>query len=58
LKDNYNWVTVELTNSMMADQASILPGVDRLDGRRIEFKAEKMLKAYTAFQAAVELAQS
>jgi D-aminopeptidase len=58
LKDNYNWVTVELTNSMMADQASILPGVDRLDGRRIELTAEDMLKAYTAFQAAVELAQT
>jgi D-aminopeptidase len=41
----------------MADQASILPGARRLDGRRIEFNAEDMLRAYTAFQAAVELAR-
>lgn len=50
-------VTIEFTNSLMADQASILPGARRLDGRRIEFNAEDMLRAYTAFQAAVELAR-
>ncbi|HZD58583.1 MAG TPA: M55 family metallopeptidase [Anaerolineales bacterium] len=49
-------VTVEFLNSLMAEQASRLPGAERLDGRRIEFSAEDMPHAYTAFQAAVDLA--
>lgn len=51
-------VTVEFANSLMADQAAVLPGAKRLDGRRIEFTAEDMLNAYSSFQAAVELAQT
>lgn len=49
-------VTVEFLNSLMAEQASRLPDAERLDGRRIEFSAEDMPEAYTAFQAAVNLA--
>jgi D-aminopeptidase len=39
----------------MADQASLLPGATRLDGRRIEFKASSMVEAYTSFRAAVNM---
>ena len=49
-------VTVEFLNSLMAEQASRLPGAERLDARRIEFSTEDMPRAYTAFQAAVDLA--
>jgi D-amino peptidase len=49
-------VTVEFLNSLMAELASRLPGAERLDGRRIEFGARDMPHAYTAFQAAVDLA--
>jgi D-amino peptidase len=48
-------VTVEFLNSLMAEQASRLPGAERLDGRRIEFSVKDMPQAYTAFQAAVNL---
>ena len=50
-------VTVEFLNSLMAEQACRLPGAERLDGRRIEFSAEDMPRAYTAFQTAVDLAR-
>jgi len=39
----------------MADQASLLPGASRLDGRRIEFKAGTMVEAYLGFRAAVNM---
>ncbi len=48
-------VTLDFTTSDQADQASLLPGSKRLDGRRLAFKAEDMLAAYFAFQAAVAL---
>lgn len=51
-------VTIEFFNALMADQASNLPGANRLDGRRIEFSAADMPKAYAAFQAAVDLART
>jgi D-amino peptidase len=51
-------VTLEFFTSLMADQASALPGTKRLDGRRIEFSAEDMPTAYRSFGAAVELAQT
>jgi D-amino peptidase len=51
-------ITIEFFNALMADQASNLPSANRLDGRRIEFSAQDMLKAYAGFQAAVELART
>jgi D-amino peptidase len=48
-------VTIELFNTLMADQASLLPGAKRIDGRKIEFTAESMPQAYAGFRAAVNL---
>lgn len=49
-------LTVEFFFSLMADAAEILPGAQRLDGRRIEFTAPDMPAAYNSFRAAVSLA--
>ncbi len=51
-------ITLELINAEMADQAALLPGARRLDGRRIEFSAADMPAAYQAFRAAVGMARS
>jgi D-amino peptidase len=48
-------VTLDFFNSDQADQAALLPGSRRADGRRLIFTAEDMLAAYFAFQAAVAL---
>jgi D-amino peptidase len=48
-------VTIDFNSSDQADQASILPGSKRMDGRRLTFTSEDMLSAYLAFQAAVAL---
>jgi D-amino peptidase len=48
-------VTLDFFNSDQADQASILPGSTRVDGRRLTFTADDMLAAYLAFQAALNL---
>jgi D-amino peptidase len=48
-------VTIEFFHSFMADQASLLPGAKRLDGRRIEFSADSMVNAYLSFRAAVSM---
>jgi D-amino peptidase len=48
-------VTIDFNSSDQADQASLLPGSKRLDGRRLTFTSEDMLSAYLAFQAAVAL---
>ena len=45
-------VTVELNSSDMADKAMLMPGVAR-DGLKLSFKADDMLKAYSAFRALV-----
>ena len=50
-------VVVELFYTEMADKAAILPGAQRLDGRRIAFTAADMVAAYTGFRAAVALAR-
>jgi D-amino peptidase len=47
---------IELVGSDMGDKAALLPGVTRLDGRTIEFKAPDMPRAYQMFRAAVVLA--
>jgi len=49
-------VTIDYNTSEQADQAALLPGSTRLDGRRLTFTADSMLVAYFAFQAAVALA--
>ncbi|HEX9013568.1 MAG TPA: M55 family metallopeptidase [Anaerolineaceae bacterium] len=51
-------VTVEFHTSNMADMVSLLPGVDRLDGRRIQYTADDMRSAYRFFRSAVILAGS
>lgn len=51
-------VTIEYFHSSMADQASLLPGSTRLDGRRIEFAAGSMEEAYTTFRTAVNMVSS
>jgi D-amino peptidase len=49
-------ITVEFHTTIMVDRVSILPGVDRLDGRRIQYTADDMLMAFRFFRAAVVLA--
>ncbi len=49
-------ITIEFLNTLLADTASIHPGVTRLDGRRVELTGEDMPGAYRAFRAAVMLA--
>jgi D-aminopeptidase len=49
-------VTIELVTSDMADRAAIVPGVRRLEGKRIELTADDVPSAYRAFRAAVSLA--
>jgi D-amino peptidase len=51
-------VTIEFFHSSMADQASLYPDSTRLDGRRIEFKADSMVNAYLGFRAAVNMVSS
>lgn len=48
-------VTIEFFHSNMGDQACLLPGSKRLDGRRIEFSADTMVNAYLGFRAAVNM---
>jgi len=47
---------VEFQASQMADNAVIMPGAVRVDGRTIEFTAADMPAAYLAFRSAVGLA--
>ena len=50
-------VTVEFYQSEMADNASLLPGIQRTTGRRIEFMGENIHVAYNGFRSAVSLAR-
>jgi D-amino peptidase len=50
-------VTVEFTQSEMADSASLLPGSER-NGRRVSCTVPDMAEAYRAFRALVSLARS
>jgi D-aminopeptidase len=50
-------VGVAFLSSEMADKASLLPGCQRVDGRKIELTQPDMPSAYLAFRAAVTLAQ-
>lgn len=49
-------IIIEFLNTLQTDRASLLPGVTRLDGRRIKFQADDMPSAYRTFRAAVSLA--
>lgn len=49
---------IAFLSSDMADRASRLPGVERLDGREISFSNPDMPTAYRAFRAAVSLARA
>ena len=49
-------VTIEFIYTDMADRAVLLPGVTRLDGRKVEMQAADMQAAYRMFQAAINLA--
>ncbi|HWQ84905.1 MAG TPA: M55 family metallopeptidase [Anaerolineales bacterium] len=48
---------VAFFSSDMADRASLLPGVERLNGRELSFSSPDMLTAYREFRAAVSLAR-
>ena len=48
-------VTLDFNTSDQADQASLLPGSRRIDGRRLTFTSDDMLAAYLAFQVAVAM---
>jgi len=49
-------VTVELVHSDMADRAAILPGAQRLAGKRIELVTNDVPAAYQVFRAIVAVA--
>lgn len=49
-------VRIEFFNSNMTDQAALVSGVRRLDGRQIEFEAPDMVAAYRQFRTAVSVA--
>ena len=48
--------TLELVTSDMADRAALLPGAERLEGKRIEIVVDDAATAYRAFRSAVALA--
>jgi D-amino peptidase len=49
-------IELEMIASQMVDAAALLPGAQRVDGRRLAYEAEDMLQAYAAFRAMVNLA--
>jgi D-amino peptidase len=50
-------LTLELVTSDMADRAAILPGAERLEGKRVEIMLDDAPTAYRAFRSAVALAR-
>jgi len=50
-------IGIEFIYADMAERAMLLPGSRRVDGKRIEFEAADMPKAYFSFRAAILLAQ-
>jgi D-amino peptidase len=50
-------VEIEFVSTQMADMVVMLPGAQRIDGRKLSYEAVDMLKAYLAFRAMVALAQ-
>ena len=51
-------VTVEFFTTVMADQASVFPGSQRLDGRRVCLESPDVPAAYLAFRSLVNLAST
>jgi D-amino peptidase len=49
-------LTAEFHTAVMTDRVVLIPGVDRLDARRIQYTADDMLMAYRFFRAAVIIA--
>ncbi len=49
-------VEIEMASTQMADMAVVLPGAQRVDGRKLAYEAEDMVKAYLAFRGMVALA--
>ena len=49
-------LAIEFIYTDMADRAVLLPGVIRLDGRKVEMQEADMQAAYRMFQAAINLA--
>ena len=49
--------TLELVTSDMADRAALLPGAERLEGKRIRIVVDDAATAYRAFRSAVALAR-
>jgi len=47
---------VELMSTQMADMAALVPGIQRLDGRTLEFQAADMQAAYWTFRAVISAA--
>jgi D-amino peptidase len=50
-------IMIEFLNPGMADRAALLPGLIRMDGRRIEMSAEDMPSAYRLARSAISLAR-
>ncbi len=48
-------VTIDFNSTEQADQAALMAGSTRVDGRRLTFSAADMLAAYYAFQAAIAM---
>jgi D-amino peptidase len=48
-------VTVEFTQSVMADRAVVMPGAGRAGERQVQFVADDMVVAYRAFRSMVAL---
>jgi D-amino peptidase len=51
-------MAVELVTSEMADKAMLIPGAQRLEGKRVEIFAPDVPTAYRAMRAAVSLARA
>jgi D-amino peptidase len=49
--------TLELVTSDMADRAALLPGAERLEGKRVAIVVDDAVTAYRAFRSAVALAR-
>ena len=50
-------VVVEFLSSGMADIAELLPGAERIDGRKIKFQAKDVVEAYKTFELLVMAAR-
>jgi D-amino peptidase len=50
-------ITIEFLNTGMTDRAALLPGLTRIDGRRIEMSVDDMPSAYRLARSAIALAR-